>query len=101
MYERRNDFINCVDFNVDRRNSQLAAQPQLGLWPEWWFRFGGSDHTGIGINGSAVIFFGGKRTMFRQSFFNRYPRLVLSLITIMTLGIISLGILALSAGYLG
>ncbi|MDR7092188.1 hypothetical protein J2X05_004229 [Cellvibrio fibrivorans] len=39
--------------------------------------------------------------MFRQSFFNRYPRMVLSLITIMTLGIIGLGILALSAGYLG
>lgn len=39
--------------------------------------------------------------MFRQSFFNRYPRMVLSLITIMTLGIIGLGILALSAGHLG
>lgn len=39
--------------------------------------------------------------MFRQSFFNRYPRVVLSLIAIMSCGIISLGILALSAGYLG
>jgi hypothetical protein len=39
--------------------------------------------------------------MFRQSFFNRYPRVVLSLIAIMTFGFISLGILALSAGYLG
>lgn len=38
--------------------------------------------------------------MFRQSFFNRYPRVVLSLIAIMTLGIISLGILAFRAGYL-
>lgn len=39
--------------------------------------------------------------MFRQSFFNRYPRVVLSLIAIMTFGIISFGILALSASYPG
>jgi len=39
--------------------------------------------------------------MFRQSFFNRYPRVVLSLIALITFGIISLGILALSAGYPG
>jgi hypothetical protein len=37
--------------------------------------------------------------MFRQSLFNRYPRVVLGLIAIMLLGIVSLGILALSAGY--
>lgn len=37
--------------------------------------------------------------MFRQSLFNRYPRVVLSLIAIMALGIISLGILALSTSY--
>lgn len=37
--------------------------------------------------------------MFRQSFFNRYPRVVLSLTAIMLLGIISLGILALIASY--
>ncbi len=37
--------------------------------------------------------------MFRQSFFNRYPRVVLSLIAIISLGIVSLGILALSASY--
>lgn len=37
--------------------------------------------------------------MFRQSFFNRYPRVVLSLITIISLSIVSLGILALSASY--
>jgi hypothetical protein len=37
--------------------------------------------------------------MFRQSFFNRYPRVVLSLIALMTFGMVSLGILALSASY--
>jgi hypothetical protein len=37
--------------------------------------------------------------MFRQSLFNRYPRVVLSFIAIMTLGIISLGILVLSTSY--
>jgi hypothetical protein len=37
--------------------------------------------------------------MFRQRFFNRYPRVILSLIAIMTVGLISLGILALSASY--
>lgn len=37
--------------------------------------------------------------MFRQSFFNRYPRVVLSLITIISIGIVSLGILALAANY--
>jgi hypothetical protein len=37
--------------------------------------------------------------MFRQSFFNRYPRVVLSLIAIIAVGIISLGVLALSASY--
>ena len=37
--------------------------------------------------------------MFRQSLFNRYPRVVLSLIAIMALGIISLGILVLSTSY--
>lgn len=37
--------------------------------------------------------------MFRQSFFNRYPRVVLSLIAIVSVGLISLGILALGASY--
>lgn len=37
--------------------------------------------------------------MFRQNLFNRYPRVVLSLIALMSFGVISLGILALSAGY--
>jgi len=39
--------------------------------------------------------------MFRQSFFNRYPRIVLSLIAIIILGILWLGIVALSGSYPG
>lgn len=39
--------------------------------------------------------------MFRQSFFNRYPRIVLTLIAIVICGIVWLGITTLSGIYPG